>query len=150
MKLLSKIAKYLSLCLLAVLASTILLASVNAQDEDEQYPPNPRFPPSPPAAPEETAIALVVAALGGTTDPAPGTYTYNYAETITFKATPDSGYRFLYWIVSGSYTPGHNIPPIVYPDNVSVDDPDYLPAFPFLHFSLIRLLHIEQRIILCP
>ena len=131
MKLLSKLAKYWTLCLLVMLASTILMASVNAQDA-EQYPafPNLQQPPTPPPAPSETAIAVIVAAVGGTTDPAAGTYTYNYADTISITATPDSGYRFLYWVISGAYTPGHNIPPIIYPTDIQLTDPNFVPDFP--------------------
>jgi len=114
-----------------MLASTILIATAIAQDDDEvQFPPNPNRAPTPPPAPQEKAIILVVAALGGTTNPEPGTYTYDAYETITLEATPNSGFSFLYWIISGTYTPGHNQPPINYPENIDPEDPDYIPDFP--------------------
>jgi hypothetical protein len=130
MNYLSKLAKYLALCLLVMLASTVALSlgpTANAQDQ-EQYPPNPRALPSPPPS-SETAIVAVIASTGGTSDPAPGTYTYNYGDTITLKATADSGFKFLYWIICGTYTPGHNIPPINYPENAA-SDPNWAPTFP--------------------
>jgi len=134
-------AKYSALVLLILLVSAMFaLASVNAQDEpietipEEQYPfyygvPNPNNPPSPPPETEETAIVVVVASVGGTTNPEPGVYKYNYAATITLEATPSTGFRFLYWTIRGSYTPGHNQPPINYPVNAE-EDPDYVPDFP--------------------
>ena len=130
MKYLSKLAKYSALFLLVMLASTVTLSlgpTANAQDEGT-YPPNPRALPSPPPS-SETAIVAVIASTGGTSDPAPGTYTYNYGDTITLTATPDSGFKFLYWIICGTYTPGHNIPPINYPEN-AYTDPNWTPSFP--------------------
>jgi len=38
---------------------------------------------------------------GGTTDPAPGTYTYDYGEDVTVTAIPDSGYVHHYWLLDG-------------------------------------------------
>ena len=116
--------------LLSLLTSMMILACTTdayAQDQ-EQYPPNPRALPSPPLS-SETAIVAVIASTGGTSDPTPGTYTYNYGDTITLEATPDSGFKFLYWIICGTYTPGHNIPPINYPEN-AYQDPNWAPSFP--------------------
>jgi hypothetical protein len=116
--------------LLSLLTSMMILACTTgayAQDQ-EQYPPNPRALPSPPPS-SETAIVAVIASTGGTSDPAPGTYTYNYGDTITLKATADSGFKFLYWIICGTYTPGHNVPPINYPENAA-SDPNWAPTFP--------------------
>jgi hypothetical protein len=126
---LSKLAKYSTICLLVLLASTLLLAAANAQDP-EPFPqvPNPYNPPTPPTG--EQAIVVVLASLGGTVDPEPGTYTYDFAATITLEATPDSGYEFLYWAISENYNVDSNQPPIVYPSGVSPDDPNYMPDFP--------------------
>jgi hypothetical protein len=130
--------KYSALILVILLTSAMFaVASVMAQDEpietlpEEQYPrvPNPYNPPSPPPAPEEVATVVVAASVGGTTDPAPGVFKYNYAATITLEATPSTGFRFLYWAIRGTYTPGHNQPPINYPVNAE-EDPDYVPDFP--------------------
>jgi len=119
----------LSLSMVLLLASSL---NVYAQDE-EPFPsnPNPLFPPTPP--PQPKAIVVVVASVGGTTDPEAGTYQYNYGDTIKLEATPNEGYRFLYWSISGTYTPGHglNQPPIVFPSSVDPENPgDFLPQFP--------------------
>jgi len=37
----------------------------------------------------------------GTTDPAPGSHTYDYGEVVTVKATADYGYGFDYWDLDG-------------------------------------------------
>lgn len=129
--------KYSAILTILLIASAMLAVTlVNAQDQPEEIPPeqvpqvpNPNLPPSPPPAPEETAIVVVAASLGGTTNPEPGTYRYDFADTIILEATPSTGYRFLYWSISGSYTPGHNQPPINYPENAA-DDPEYVPDFP--------------------
>lgn len=44
---------------------------------------------------------------GGTTDPLPGTYTYNYGTEVSIKAIADSGYKFSGWSgdVSGTTNP---------------------------------------------
>lgn len=39
----------------------------------------------------------IIAGLGGTTDPAPGTYTYNKGTKVTIRAIPDTNYRFIHW-----------------------------------------------------
>jgi hypothetical protein len=125
-----KRAKIEAAVLLGLLASVVVLAYTTgayAQDE-ERYPPNPRSLPSPPTS-SETAIVAVIASTGGTSDPEPGTYTYNYGDTITLEAIPDSGFKFLYWIICGDYEPGHNVPPINYPENAA-SDPNWAPTFP--------------------
>jgi hypothetical protein len=113
-----------------MLASMILLSNVNAQTAVPGYEqvPNPQVLPSPPET-EEVAIVAVVASVGGTTDPEPGVYEYPYGETINLEATPNEGYRFAYWLIRGQYTPGHNQPPINYPENYEAD-PDWIPDFP--------------------
>ena len=128
---LSKIAKYSTVCLLLMLASMTLLSVVNAQGVIPGYEqvPNPQFPPSPPPEGEEDAIVVVVASVGGTTDPGPGVYEYPYGETIHLEATANEGYKFAYWLIRGQYTPGHNVPPINYPENYEAD-PDWVPDFP--------------------
>ena len=53
---------------------------------------------------QTTASVTVFASMGGTTDPAAGTYTYNDGQVVTFTATsyPDSGFYFSYWLVTNS------------------------------------------------
>lgn len=48
-------------------------------------------------------------AVGGTTTPPPGNYSYSYATNVTVTAIPDSGYVFDYWIgSSGNFMGGAN------------------------------------------
>jgi len=41
---------------------------------------------------------------GGTTSPAPGTYTYPENTQITVTAIPETGYQFDYWLINGTLT----------------------------------------------
>jgi hypothetical protein len=104
----------------------ILVTMAYAQDEEvippEQIPNLPTFPP-----PTGQAGVVVIASSGGTTEPVPGTYAYENQTKFTIKATPYSGYRFLYWVISGQFTPGHNLPPVVVPDPIPED---WVPKFP--------------------
>jgi hypothetical protein len=129
--------KYLALLFLILLATAMFsVAFVAAQDEPieeiptDQFPsvPNPNATPSPPAT-GETANVLVASSVGGSTTPGPGAYVYAYGATIKLQATADSGYKFLYWTIKGSYSPGHNQPPINYPENAA-EDPEFVPSFP--------------------
>ncbi|MCW4045616.1 MAG: hypothetical protein NWE94_08890 [Candidatus Bathyarchaeota archaeon] len=132
-----KTTKSTTTLLLFLLTITTLLltlsSSAYAQEEipPEQYPqvPNPYNPPTPPPAPQETAIVVIAASVGGTTNLSPGAYRYGYGETITLQATADSGFKFQYWIIRGTYTPGHNVPPINYPENAAADS-EWVPKFP--------------------
>ncbi len=49
------------------------------------------------------ATITMLDSVGGTTDPAAGTTTYNDGQVVTITATPDAGNSFLNWIIS---TPG--------------------------------------------
>jgi len=44
----------------------------------------------------------ISASYGGTTDPAPGTYTYGYGTPVTVNASAYSHYAFDYWLLDGS------------------------------------------------
>jgi len=44
----------------------------------------------------------ISATAGGTTNPAPGTYTCSAGTTVEVTATPDVGYRFDHWVLNGS------------------------------------------------
>lgn len=55
---------------------------------------------SPP--PSFYAVLTINAGTGGTTNPAPDTYTYTNSSTITVSATPNSGYYFAVWVLSGT------------------------------------------------
>ncbi len=55
-----------------------------------------------------TATVIIEASVGGTTNPAPGTYEYANGTQFSISATPNAGFTFLYWVISGNFTPGHN------------------------------------------
>jgi len=55
----------------------------------------------------DVATVIMLPSIGGTTDPPAGTHEYANGTTFIFTATPDPGYTFQYWVVSGDYTPGH-------------------------------------------
>jgi len=42
---------------------------------------------------------IIATTAGGTTDPAPGTYTYSEGTAVSVTAIPYSGYKFSHWIV---------------------------------------------------
>jgi hypothetical protein len=68
-----------------------------------------------PAKAQSTSAASitiqVLSSSGGTTDPAPGTYTYTQGVdgSAILTATADPGWVFAYWQYFG-YSPGHPIP----------------------------------------
>ena len=132
---LSKYAAVLMLVLVTSMALTMALNGVYAQDEEilpppeeEEIPPPNQIPQIPlPQQDVQEAFVTVFSAAGGTTSPAPGTYRYPTGEWFNLTAVPYQGFRFLYWTISGSYLPGHNLPPIVYPDPIPED---YVPALP--------------------
>ncbi len=50
----------------------------------------------------------ILPSVGGTTDPAPGNYTYTEGDGhAILTATPESNWQFSYWLFSGPYTGGH-------------------------------------------
>jgi hypothetical protein len=83
----SAIVFLLLLLAAALLTSTLSLTSVQAQTDQ--------------------ATVVVAPSMNGTTNPAPGTYNYSNNTDIVLTATPDTGYAFHFWIISGGYTPGH-------------------------------------------
>ncbi|MFA5364266.1 MAG: hypothetical protein WC325_03690 [Candidatus Bathyarchaeia archaeon] len=66
-------------------------------------------------APETTftrsanAIVNILTSVGGTTNPSAGSYSFENGTSYVLAATPASGYEFKYWVVSGSYLPGHGV-----------------------------------------
>ncbi len=65
----------------------------------------------------DDAVVEVLEAVGGTTDPAPGTHYYPVDTPISLNAIPDPGWEFLYWVYSGDWRGSH------YP-GTSLPDPD--------------------------
>ncbi len=51
-----------------------------------------------------TYSLTITAGSGGTTDPSPGTYTYNEGTEVTIRAIPDNGYEFSGWSGEASGT----------------------------------------------
>jgi len=49
----------------------------------------------------ETVSVVINSTAGGTTDPPPGSYTYDRGSTETFTAIPYEGYYFERWVVNG-------------------------------------------------
>jgi hypothetical protein len=130
---LTKFLKY------SMLFSTILLIStmfaVASAITPEKIPPenylnvpDPNNPPIPPPVTQESVIVVLASSVGGITNPNSGAYNFDYGTNITLLASPSSGFRFLYWIIRGTYTLGHNIPAINYPENAAAD-PQWVPAF---------------------
>jgi hypothetical protein len=79
-------------------------------------PPTTTPPPQTQPPTSNDQVIKIVPSVGGTTSPAPGTYTYTSGQTATLSATPNSGFQFHYWIVTGSYAPGHEAQPQWIPD----------------------------------
>lgn len=50
------------------------------------------------------AIVVVLGAIGGTTNPAPGTYALANATVLDLTATPNNGWQFDHWVISGNTT----------------------------------------------
>jgi len=55
----------------------------------------------------DLATVRIVAGVGGTTNPVPGTYTFVEGSDLVVTATPDTGYQFMAWLASGEGVPGH-------------------------------------------
>lgn len=71
-----------------------------APDMGVWFYPEFTFTPEAPPPPVKYNLAISTTA-GGTTNPAPGSYTYDEGATVTVKATPETGYRFGNWEVNG-------------------------------------------------
>lgn len=129
---LSKYAAVFATVLLISMATGLTLSVVLAQEPpptDQTIPAPNQFPPNIPlpAQGAQQAYVTVVAAVGGTTSPPPGVYAYPTGDWFNLTAVPYQGFKFMYWTISGSYLPGHNLPPIVYPNPVP---PDWVPDLP--------------------
>jgi len=54
-----------------------------------------------PVGPPPEYSLTISATVGGTTDPAPGSYKHPYDTTVTVTAIPDSDYYFNHWVLDG-------------------------------------------------
>jgi hypothetical protein len=61
-----------------------------------------------PAPGSSDAVVIVMPTTGGTVSPAAGSHNYSNGTAIVLTATPDSGYVFQYWLISGQLTAGHS------------------------------------------
>lgn len=63
-------------------------------------------PGAPPVFPDidTAAIVVVLTSAGGTTSPPPGTYALADATSLMLTATPQSGWQFSHWAISGTPT----------------------------------------------
>ncbi len=122
-----KIIKYSTAFLLTLLVSAALLLAtsptLNAQDDVIIPPPIPNFPRE---IPELEAGVVIVASVGGTTNPPYGEYTFPNQTRFELRAIPNEGFRFSHWVISGENLPGH-LPPIFVPTEASED---WVPDIP--------------------
>jgi hypothetical protein len=74
-------------------------------DPDDAFPENP----NPSEIFESITFITVSSTVGGDTNPDSGNYLIsNQVEPdVTLTATPNEGYEFQHWIVTGDYMPGH-------------------------------------------
>jgi len=84
-----------------------------------------RVPIDPPGVTEHTpsptdAIVVVLSAAGGTTDPEPAIYRLADATKLYLTATPDSGWQFSHWVISGFAVDAHGDYPF---DPTPTDNP---------------------------
>lgn len=73
----------------------------------------------------DLTFVIVSSTPGGTTTPIPGRYLYanvTAEPSFALTATPDSGYEFKNWIVTGEYMPGHGGDPSL-DTNMITDNP---------------------------
>ena len=67
----------------------------------QTIPPNPMPPDL-----SKAAYIVILPSAGGTTNPNPGTYVLADAAQTQLTATPDEGFQFSHWIISGSHMAG--------------------------------------------
>jgi len=78
-----RMGKKVKVLTLILLASTLLLLSASLT-----------------AKAASTTTVVVLASVGGTTSPAAGSQTETVGQSVSFTATPSSGWQFFYWIVT--------------------------------------------------
>lgn len=102
--------------------------------------PTPTPPPQTLPAESSDQVINILPSIGGTTTPAPGTYSQANGTTITMTAIANDGFAFHYWIASGSYTAGHLAQPQYIPNETdqvpTVPSNIFLPTIDSLVFSI--------------
>ena len=84
-----------------------LTLNESAYDVQAVFQPVTYVTPASPATAATNAIVVVIAGVGGTTSPAPGTYSLANAASLDLTATPDSGFVFDHWVIAGTPMNGH-------------------------------------------
>ena len=103
-------------------------------DNVDHYPlMNPYGAPPPP-----TYTLTITATIGGTTDPAPGTYSYTANSTVQVTAIPEANYLFDYWELD-SINVGSANPYTVYMDKDHTLEAVFSPIPPPLSASVSPL-----------
>jgi hypothetical protein len=91
-------------------------------------------------ATSDSAGVTILPSVGGTTTPPAGNYSYQNGTTYTLSATADEGFVFHYWLVYGTYQPGHlaqpNYVPGVTEQFPSIPENIYQPTVDSLIFSI--------------
>ncbi len=127
----NKIGRQLKVCLLLSLVLMLLLTAATPlmttfgqipPGEDEILPSQLAQPTGP-----NSAIVIIKASVGGTTNPAPDTYEYTNGTLITLRAIPQNGFKFVNWVIEGGYATTNNLPPIYLPEDLN---PDLAPPRP--------------------
>jgi|WetSurMetagenome_2_1015567.scaffolds.fasta_scaffold77190_3 hypothetical protein len=73
----------------------------------------------------------VLDSVGGTTDPAPGSYSYDQGTTYSFTAVADPGFVFDHWVVTGDVPGGSTDQMITVSDNPLAGDCGYGYTYQF-------------------
>jgi len=63
------------------------------------------------------SLTVITATAGGTTNPAPGNYTYVSGAVVSVTATPDLGYSFHCWLLDGTIKTENPIDILMYTDH---------------------------------
>lgn len=66
------------------------------------FQPTVIIPPATTATLASAAIVVILAGVGGTTSPLPGTYAISNATSMEITATASSGFTFSHWVIGGS------------------------------------------------
>lgn len=66
------------------------------------FTPTVIIPPATTATLPSAAIVVILAGVGGTTSPLPGTYAISNATSMDITATASSGFTFDHWVIGGS------------------------------------------------
>lgn len=96
----------------------------------------------------ETTFVSVSTTLGGSTTPSPGRYLFGeeVEPNFTLTATPNEGFEFQHWIVTGDFLPGHGADPSL-DTNVIADNPlqvDHGKGYTYNYEAVFTLTDMED------